>query len=111
VNETEAAFYGELLNETNALVAITHGAKGAHLQKNGEKLASAASPKVDAVDATGAGDCFTAALTIALIEKQPLQQALEFACAAGACAATKKGAQPSLPIRAEVEKILLSMKS
>ncbi len=111
VNETEAAFYGDLLNETDALVAITHGAKGAHLQKNGEQLASATPPKVDAVDATGAGDCFTAALTIALIEKQALQQALEFACAAGACAATKKGAQPSLPIRAEVEKILLSMKS
>jgi ribokinase len=50
-------------------------------------------------------------LTIALLKKQALQQALEFACAAGACAATKKGAQPSLPTRAEVEKILLSMKS
>ncbi len=111
VNETEAAFYGDLLNETDALVAVTHGAKGAHLQKNGEQLASATPPKVDAVDATGAGDCFTAALTIALLEKQALQQALEFACAAGACAATKKGAQPSLPTRAEVEKILLSMKS
>ena len=111
VNETEAAFYGELLNETDALVAVTHGAKGAHLQKSGEQLASATPPKIDAVDATGAGDCFTAALTIALVEKQGIQQALEFACAAGACAATKKGAQPSLPIRAEVEKILLSMMS
>ena len=105
VNETEAAFYGELLNETDALVAITHGAKGAHLQKNGERLASATPPKVDAVDATGAGDCFTAALTIALLEKQALQQALECACAAGACAATKKGAQPWLPSREEVVKL------
>lgn len=107
VNEIEAAFYGDLLNETDALVAVTHGAKGAHLQKHGKKLASAASPEIVAVDATGAGDCFTAALTIALVEKQPLQQALEFACAAGACAATKKGAQPSLPYRADVEKILM----
>lgn len=32
VNEIEAAFYGDLLNETDALVAVTHGAKGAHLQ-------------------------------------------------------------------------------
>jgi ribokinase len=105
VNETEAAFYGELLNDTEALVAVTHGAKGAHLQKNGHKLASATPPEVNAVDATGAGDCFTAALTIALVEKQSLQQALEFACAAGACAATIKGAQPSLPYRADVEKL------
>jgi ribokinase len=106
VNESEAAFYGDLLNETDALVAVTHGAKGAHLQKHGQKVAIATSPEIDAVDATGAGDCFTAALTIALVEKQALQQALEFACAAGACAATKKGAQPSLPYRADVEKLL-----
>ncbi len=109
VNETEAAFYGELLNDTNALVAVTHGAKGAHLQKNGEILANATPPVVNAVDATGAGDCFTAALTIALVEKQALQQALEFACAAGACAATKKGAQPSLPYREDVEQILIKV--
>jgi len=105
VNETEAAFYGDLLNDTDALVAVTHGAKGARLQKNGERLASATPPAVDAVDATGAGDCFTAALTIALVEKQGYQQALEFACAAGACAATGSGAQPSMPFREDVEKL------
>jgi ribokinase len=105
VNETEAAFYGDLLNETDALVAITQGAKGARLQKNGERLAIATPPAVDAVDATGAGDSFTAALTMALVEKQGFQQALEFACAAGACAATGKGAQPSLPFREDIEKL------
>jgi len=109
VNDTEAAFYGELLNDTNALVAVTHGSKGAHLQKNGERIASATSPAVDAVDATGAGDAFTAALTVALVEKQVYQQALEFACAAGACAATSKGAQPSLPYREDVEKLQSSL--
>ena len=109
VNDTEAAFYGELLNDTDALVAVTHGSKGAHLQKNGKRIASATSPAVDAVDATGAGDAFTAALTVALVEKQVYQQALEFACAAGACAATKKGAQPSLPYREDVEKLQSSL--
>jgi len=108
VNDTEAAFYGALLDETDALVAITHGAEGAHLQKGGEIVARSNPPKVDAVDATGAGDTFTAALTVALVEKQPYQQALSFACAAGACAATRHGAQPSLPNRAEVEQALLS---
>lgn len=108
VNDTEAAFYGALLDETDALVAVTHGANGAHLQKSGEEVARSSPPVVEAVDATGAGDTFTAALTVALVEKQPYQQALTFACAAGACTATKHGAQPSLPDRAEVEEILLS---
>ncbi len=107
VNETEAAFYGDLLNEGDALVAVTHGAKGAHLQMGGKELASARPPAVEAVDATGAGDTFTAALTLALVEKQPHQDALAFACAAGACATTKQGAQPSFPYRQDVENILL----
>ncbi len=107
VNETEAAFYGDLLNEGEALVAVTHGAKGAHLQMGGKELVSARPPAVEAVDATGAGDTFTAALTVALVEKQAHQDALAFACAAGACATTKQGAQPSLPYREEVENILI----
>jgi len=107
VNETEAAFYGDLLNDTDALVAVTHGAKGGHLQMGGKELASARPPAVEAVDATGAGDTFTAALTVALVEKQGHQDALAFACAAGACATTKQGAQPSLPYRQDVENILI----
>lgn len=109
VNETEAAFYGELLNDTDALVAVTHGAEGAHLQKNGDEIARAQPPAVEAVDATGAGDTFTAALTVALVEKQQYQQALAFACTAGACAAMKHGAQPSLPWRKDVESLQASL--
>jgi ribokinase len=109
VNDTEAAFYGDLLNETDALVAVTHGADGAHLQRNGEHIARARPPAVEAIDATGAGDTFTAALTVALVEKRPYQEALAFACAAGACAATRPGAQSSLPTRAEVEKLQASL--
>ena len=106
VNETEAAFYGDELNACEGLIAVTHGASGAELRKNGNTIASARPPAVEAVDATGAGDTFTAALTLALVEKMPHEVALAFACAAGACAATKHGAQPSLPYREEVEKIL-----
>jgi ribokinase len=43
---------------------------------------------------------------VALAEGQPGADALAFACAAGALAATRPGAQPSLPMRAEVEAIL-----
>ncbi|MBA4011959.1 MAG: ribokinase [Phenylobacterium sp.] len=103
VNETEAAFYGEALHSLPGLVAVTWGAKGAGLFQGGRQLAAAAPPPVEALDATGAGDAFVAALTLALLEGRPHEAALAFACAAGALAATRPGAQPSLPTRAEVE--------
>lgn len=102
VNETEAAFYGSALHDLPGLVAVTWGAKGAGLFQGGRQLA-AAPPPVEAIDATGAGDAFVAALTLALLEGRPHEAALAFACAAGALAATRPGAQPSLPTRAEVE--------
>lgn len=106
VNEVEAGFYGDQLHKAQGLVALTLGARGAALYRGGEKLAEATPPKVTVVDTTGAGDAFVGALTVALAEGQPHAQALEFACAAGALAATRPGAQSSLPTRAEVEAIL-----
>ena len=106
VNETEAAFYGDALVGTRGMVARTFGADGAELVKAGTTIARAAAPSIDAVDTTGAGDTFTAALTVALMQGRPEEDALKFACAAGAAAATKAGAQPSLPTRDEVEQFL-----
>lgn len=106
VNETEAAFYGPALHDLPGLVAVTWGARGAGLFQAGRQLAAAAPPPVDAVDATGAGDAFVGALVVALLEGQPHAAALAFACTAGALAATRPGAQPSLPTRAEVEACL-----
>ena len=105
-NETEAAFYGDQLHRGDGLVAITLGAQGARLYKDGARIAEATPPAIVAVDATGAGDAFVAALTVALLEGQPPSAALAFACTAGALAATRAGAQPSLPRRAEVEAAL-----
>jgi ribokinase len=102
VNETESGWYGGSLAACHGMVATTRGAGMATLERDGERLAEAQPPAVDAVDATGAGDTFTAALVVALAEGQPPQDALEFACAAGAAATLKMGAQPSLPSRAEV---------
>lgn len=102
VNETESAWYGESLRACHGIVATTRGAGRATLQQDGEVVAEAQPPSVDSIDATGAGDTFTAALTVALVEGQPPQNALEFACAAGAAATTKMGAQTSLPTRQEV---------
>jgi len=106
VNESEAAWYGDSLSACTGMIATTFGAAGAVLTKNGEDLARAKPPRIEAVDTTAAGDTFTAALTVALVEGQPPEQALEFACAAGAAAATKLGAQPSLPTRNEVTALM-----
>ena len=106
VNETEAAWYGDTLAACSGLVAITYGARGASLRKAGAILAEAVPPAVTAVDTVGAGDAFTAALTVALVEGQEPATALRFACAAGAVAATRAGAQPSLPTREEVDALL-----
>ncbi len=102
VNETEAAWYGDSLSACSGMIATTFGAAGAVLTKQGDDIARAKPPRIDAVDTTAAGDSFVAALTVALVEGQPPQEALQFACAAGAAAATKPGAQPSLPTRKEV---------
>jgi ribokinase len=55
-----------------------------------------------AVDTTGAGDAFVGALAARLDEGAPLREAVRFACAAGAEAVTREGAQPSLPGREAV---------
>ena len=106
VNETEANWYGGSLSACNGVVATTRGAGVATLQHDGRLLAEVRPPVVDAVDTTGAGDTFTAALTLALVEGQAPEEALQFACAAGAVATLKMGAQPSLPDRYAVTKWL-----
>lgn len=102
VNEGEAAAYGPALHQAGGLVALTLGARGAELWQGGERIAAAEPPRIEAVDTTGAGDVFVGALTVALIEGREPEAALRFACAAGALAATRPGAQPSAPLRSEV---------
>jgi len=106
VNETEAAYYGRALDQFTGLLAITYGAGGAILKQAQKTLAKSLPPVVDVMDTTGAGDCFAAALTLALVEHQPHQQALDFACIAGALATTKLGAQSASPRRTEVDQIV-----
>ena len=106
VNETEAAFYGDLLHHGGGRVVVTLGARGAVMYQRGAEIARAAPPRVRAVDATGAGDCFVAAICVALLEGMEPEAALAFACAAGAIAATRPGTQPSMPTRDEVEAII-----
>jgi ribokinase len=76
--------------------ALARGRGGAH---------RVAALRVDVVDTTAAGDAFNGALAVALAERRDLPAALAFANAAAALACTKRGAQPSLPVRAEVDRV------
>jgi ribokinase len=96
----------EQLRRRNGLVALTLGAEGALLLEGGEEVARAEPPAVDAIDGTAAGDAFTACLLVSLLEGRPRDEALRRACAAGALAASRFGAQPSLPTADEVDAIL-----
>jgi len=97
----------EALAETpRGLVALTLGADGAVLLDGGEEVARAKPPPVDAVDGTAAGDAFTACLVVSLLEGRARDDALARACAAGALAASRPGAQPSLPTASEVDAVV-----
>jgi len=104
VNEIEAQMLGPELDCFKGLLASTFGARGATLSRNGQQLARALPPKVNVVDTTGAGDAFTAALTVGLVSGLQPQAALEQACIAGALATTKMGAQSS-PTLVEVQQL------
>jgi ribokinase len=88
------------------LVAVTYGAEGAALFEDGAEVARATPPRVDAVDGTAAGDAFAACLVVSLLEGRNRGEALTRACAAGAIAASRFGAQPSLPTADDVAAIL-----
>jgi ribokinase len=96
----------DALGRTPRLTALTLGAEGAVLLEEGREVARARPPQVDAVDGTAAGDAFTACLVVSLLDGLDRDQALRRACAAGAIAASRAGAQPSLPTAAEVDAIL-----
>ena len=60
--------YEHEVSSRGKLVALTLGAEGAVLLENGEEVARAEPPQVDAVDGTAAGDAFTACLVVSLLE-------------------------------------------
>jgi ribokinase len=65
--------------------------------------------KVSALDTTAAGDAFCGAFATALSEDNSIEYALKFASAAGALAATKAGAVPSLPNSQEILSLIASV--
>ena len=87
-------------------VVLTLGERGAMLAwEGGTQLFPAFG--VTPVDTTAAGDAFVAGFAVALAEGRSLAEAVRWGNAAGALAATKMGAQPSLPTRTALEKMLV----
>jgi ribokinase len=90
-------------------VAITMGSRGAFIAGEGIRQLIPGF-KVKAVDATGAGDVFNGALVVALAEGRQLLEAARFGCAAAAISVTRLGAQPSAPMRREIQAVLATGK-
>jgi ribokinase len=87
-------------------VVIKLGERGAVAMDRNGAAWHVPGAKVQVVDTTAAGDAFSAALAMALLKGNDLVSATQFACAAGAAAVGKAGAQPSMPTRAAVEEVL-----
>jgi ribokinase len=86
-------------------VVITLGERGAYVTGR-DASGYVPAPRVAAVDTTGAGDAFCAALAVALASGRRLLEAAQFAAAAGAAACTRHGAEPSMPTLHEVEDLM-----
>ncbi|NGH43385.1 ribokinase, partial [Escherichia coli] len=84
---------------------ITLGSRGVWLSENGNGK-RVPGFKVQAVDTIAAGDTFNGALVTALLEGNSMADAVRFAHAAAAIAVTRKGAQPSVPWRTEIDEFL-----
>jgi ribokinase len=86
-------------------VIVTLGANGA-LIVSSQEVIHVNTYKVDVVDTTAAGDAFIGGFASGLLQNKPLEEAVRYGCACGALATTKFGAQPSLPMKAEVENFI-----
>lgn len=105
-NDDDAAKAAQALHAKGIdTVIITLGSRGvwASVKGEGQRVAGF---KVQAIDTIAAGDTFNGALITALLEDKPLNEAIRFAHAAAAIAVTRKGAQPSVPWREEIDEFL-----
>jgi ribokinase len=115
-NESEAAhlaghavYTAEVLTRLQALgpshSVVTLGSRGCDVLVDGA-IQHVPSFPVEAIDTTGAGDCFNAALAVALARGLTMVEAACYANAAAALAVTRFGAQASMPRDEEVQALL-----
>jgi sugar/nucleoside kinase (ribokinase family) len=94
-----------LLEQGPEVIALKRGARGCTIFTGGEQLESPGFP-VEAVDPTGAGDCFDAGFVVGLVEGLPLEQVGRLANACGALGATRKGPMEGALWRPEVDEFM-----
>jgi ribokinase len=87
-------------------VVTTLGSRGVSIVENSKDEVLLPPFPVKVLDTTAAGDAFVAALAVGIGEGKTFTEACYFANAIGALTVTKKGAQPSLPTRSEVNEFL-----
>jgi ribokinase len=120
-NETEADFYlGEsltpevgskrLLDRGLKGVVLKRGAEGSYVARAGGNSAWVYPFEVTAIDTVGAGDCFNGAFAVALLEGNHAWAAAHIASIAAAISVTRRGAQASMPTRADVQGFLAKNK-
>lgn len=95
----------DILDAGPKALVVTRGKHGVSVFTRTEQFDVPALP-VNAVDTVGAGDCFAAALGVALAEGRPLRDAARFAVTAAALSTTRPGAQAAMPTRPEIEEAL-----
>ncbi len=101
-NEVDPVAFVRLKGITDMI--ITMGAQGLrHVTAQGTRFYP--SVPVEAVDTTGAGDCFLGALVAMRAEGRPMDESINIAMKAAAIAVTRPGAQRSMPYRDEVKMI------
>ncbi len=101
-DETTALTASKTFREKGVeIVVITMGAQGAFVYSD-DFQGMVPGIEVQAVDTTAAGDCFNGALAVALSEGMKIEEAIRFANKAASIAVTRRGAQASMPSRAEV---------
>ena len=102
-NENEAAVLGSV---PDLDVVLTLGEQGARVVLRDGTSTDIAPHDVTCVDTVGAGDAFCGALAAALAGGATLVEAARIGNAAGACAVTIEGAEPSMPRRAAIDALL-----
>ena len=105
-NDDDAARAAKALHGKGiGTVIITLGSRGVWASVNGEGR-RVPGFRVKAIDTIAAGDTFNGAFVTALLEGKGMDDAIRFAHAAAAIAVTRKGAQPSVPWRKEIDEFL-----
>ncbi len=110
-NETEAMLLGghqdplvaaEALS-INRKVLLTQGKSGASMFQLGKLVMEVTAPEVEAVDTTGAGDCFVGNVVASLAGGASYGEATERGCQAAALSVTRPGSAPSMPTKEETD--------